>query len=199
MRSDLVILRDLVPIHHVPPRLDVIGPAVLVIEIIGVLPDVDAEDRRVAVHQRAVLVRRGNHFELAALVLDQPGPAAAEAARPGRREFFLERVEAAEGGFDVVAQFAGRFAAGVRAHDFPEEGMVRVTAAVVAHGGANVFGHGVEILDQILDRFRGELGLVFERVVDVGDVSLVMLGVMDFHRPRVDVRLERVVGVREFW
>ena len=29
-------------------------------------------------------------------------------------------------------------------------------------------------------------------------MSLVMLGVVDFHRPRIDVRLKRVVGVRKF-
>jgi hypothetical protein len=41
--------------------------------------------------------------------------------------------------------------------------------------------------------------MVLERIVDVGDVSLVVFGVMDFHRARVDVRLKGVVGVREFW
>ena len=44
--------------------------------------------------------------------------------------------------------------------------------------------------------FFCQLRLAFERVVHVGDVSLVMLGVMDLHRLRVDVRLERIVGVR---
>ena len=76
--------------------------------------------------------------------------------------------------------------------------MVRVTTAVIAHDSANIFRHRVEIADQILDRFRGQVGVIFERVVDVGDVSLVMLRVMDLHRARVDVRLEGVVGVREF-
>jgi len=45
-----------VPVHHVPPCFDVIGPAVLVFEIIGVLPNVDAKNGRVAVHQRVVLI-----------------------------------------------------------------------------------------------------------------------------------------------
>ena len=57
-------------------------------------------------------------------------------------------------------------------------------------------GTALKISDQILDRLRGQIGLVFERVVNVGDVSLVMLGVMDLHRPRVDMRLESIVGVR---
>jgi hypothetical protein len=85
----------------------------------------------------------------------------------------------------------------VRAHDFPKEGMVRVSAAVVADDPRMSSGTAVQILDQIFDGFVRQLGFVLERVVDVGDVSLVMLGVVDFHRARVDVRLERVVGVRE--
>src|SRR5437899_259180 len=57
-----VIFRHSVPIDYVPPSLDVIGPAVLVIEIVSVLPNIETEDRRVPVHQRAVLVRSGDHF-----------------------------------------------------------------------------------------------------------------------------------------
>ena len=76
--------------------------------------------------------------------------------------------------------------------------MVGVAAAVIAHDAANVFGHGGEVLDQIFDGFAGQIGLVLQGVVDVGDVSLVMLGVMDLHRARVDMRLERVVSVRQF-
>ena len=36
----LIILPNRVPIHDVPPSLDIIGPPVLVIEIIGMLPNV---------------------------------------------------------------------------------------------------------------------------------------------------------------
>src|ERR1043166_1788002 len=88
--SSGIILRHRVPIHHVPPRLDVIGAAVLVLEIIGMFPNIESMNGRVTLHERAVLVRRGDHFELAALVFDQPNPAAAKATRTPGREFFLE-------------------------------------------------------------------------------------------------------------
>ena len=74
--------------------------------------------------------------------------------------------------------------------------MVRVSAAVVPHDRANVFRNRIQILDQVLDRFVFQVGLAFDRVVQVRDVRLMMLGVMDLHRLRVDVRLERVVIVR---
>jgi hypothetical protein len=39
--------------------------------------------------------------------------------------------------------------------------------------------------------------MLLERCVQVRDICLVVLPVMDFHRPRVDVRLERCEVIRE--
>src|SRR5207302_8517008 len=72
------VLCQRVPIHHVPPSLKIIGTFVLVLQIIRVLPDVHAEDGRVAIHQRAVLIWRRNNFELSILVLNQPRPRSEE-------------------------------------------------------------------------------------------------------------------------
>src|SRR3954463_16231971 len=56
-----VALGDLVPVDRVPPRVDVVGPLVLVLQVVGVLPDVHAEQRRLAVGERVVLVRGADH------------------------------------------------------------------------------------------------------------------------------------------
>src|SRR5450759_2327262 len=80
------------PVHDVPPRRDVIGPAVLILQVVRMLPDVDAEDDLLAFHQRTVLVRGALDDELAALI-DHPGPAAAEASGAGLADSLLERVE----------------------------------------------------------------------------------------------------------
>src|SRR5947208_13787762 len=53
------------PIHDVPPGAEVIGPAVLVLQIIGVLPDVDAHHRELAFHDWAVLIGRRDDVEFA--------------------------------------------------------------------------------------------------------------------------------------
>src|SRR5450759_1952893 len=63
-----VPLRYFRPIHNVPPCLEVIRPAVLVFQVIRVFPNVDAEDRFVAVHQWTVLIRRGHDLQFAALI-----------------------------------------------------------------------------------------------------------------------------------
>ena len=73
--------------------------------------------------------------------------------------------------------------------------MISVAAAVVAHNGANVFGNGVQITNQVFHRFLLKIGAL-DRLVDVIDVGLVMLGVMDFHRTRINVRLQRIIRIR---
>src|SRR4051794_27778099 len=49
---------DFLPVDHVPPGGQVIRTPVLVLQIICVLPHIAAEHRRLALHDRAVLVGR---------------------------------------------------------------------------------------------------------------------------------------------
>jgi len=56
------VLVDFVPVDHVEEGRNILRPAVLVGQVIGVLPDVDPEDRGFALAERAVLVRRGHDF-----------------------------------------------------------------------------------------------------------------------------------------
>src|SRR5262245_15967391 len=60
-----VALADLCPIHYVPPRFEVVSAAVLVGEVIGVLPHVIAEQYALAIHQRSVLIGLRLERELA--------------------------------------------------------------------------------------------------------------------------------------
>jgi hypothetical protein len=72
-----------------------------------------------------------------------------------------------------------------------------MTAAVVAHRRADVFGNAADAAQQIVEALRVQLGMLVERRVQIGDIRLVMLPVMDLHRLRVDVRFERSEVVRE--
>src|SRR5436190_4101980 len=60
--------RDLGPVNDVPPRVDVVRALVLVLEVVGVLPDGDAEERGLPVGARPVLVGRGDDRESGAVV-----------------------------------------------------------------------------------------------------------------------------------
>src|SRR5579871_4850377 len=92
-------LLNLRPIHDVPPGRDVLRPAVLILQVICMLPYVQAHDGVEALHDGTVLVCGRYNLDAAAL-LDQPGPAGSEPAGGGGVEFFLELIQAAEGAVD---------------------------------------------------------------------------------------------------
>ena len=77
----LAVLTDLVPVDNVPPVADVLGPAVLVLEVVRVLPDIDSKDGehdllRDALHERVVLVGSADELELVTGLVDaDPDPA----------------------------------------------------------------------------------------------------------------------------
>src|SRR5215212_9571500 len=89
-------LVDVFPIDQIfAERLQIVGAAVAIIDVVGVLPDVAAENRRCAVDQRAFAVRGLGDFELA--VLDRhPAPAGAELADASGGEIGLELLKATE-------------------------------------------------------------------------------------------------------
>jgi hypothetical protein len=79
--EDIVkVFVHLVPVDNIPPVGDVLGAAVLVLEVVGVLPDVDAEDGVLdfvlyALHQRVVLVWGTDDLEFILAVDHEPDPA----------------------------------------------------------------------------------------------------------------------------
>src|SRR5262249_33564667 len=76
---------DLVPVDDAPEGRDVAGTAILVVEVVRVLPDVEPEERHVAVHDRAVLIRGRLPLE-AGPIPAEPRPAGAEATHRRGRE-----------------------------------------------------------------------------------------------------------------
>src|ERR1039457_1615428 len=146
---DAEALVYLSPVDYVPPRGEVIGAAVLVLEVVGVLPNVVAEDGVETLAQRRVLIRGGDDLELAALA-HEPSPAGAELLGCGLIESLLEGVKVAEIFCDLGGDSAGGRAADSgragRTHEVPECGVVGVAAAVVADNSANVFGNRVQVL-----------------------------------------------------
>ncbi len=159
-------------------------------------PDVNAHERRLALHVRAVLVGSVNDLELA-IGVDEPGPTAAEPTRGGVLELFLELREVSERGFDFVGQGTARLATGSRSHDDPEHAVVGVTAAVVDDSLANFFRNAVDVAKNLLDRLGSKIALTFDGRVEFGDVPVVVFAVMNFHRHGVDVRLKGGLVVRQ--
>src|SRR5260370_24003851 len=122
-------LVDLIPVNNVPPGRQIVRPSVLVLEVVGMLPDVIAQDRVQTLRERVVLVRCRDDLQLAAIE-HQPAPARAELLRRRLVEQLLEVRERSEGCLGLVGDRARRVSAAAWLHDLPEHRAVDVTAAL---------------------------------------------------------------------
>ena len=105
------------------------------------LPNIIAENREQTLGDGIVLVGRAEDLHFAAGFAGEPGPSAAELFCAGVIELGFEIGEVAKSFGDGFGYRSRRIASTLRLHDFPEHGVVDVTAAIVADGGANVIGH----------------------------------------------------------
>mmetsp|Transcript_15461 Transcript_15461/g.31417 ORF Transcript_15461/g.31417 Transcript_15461/m.31417 type:complete len:241 (+) Transcript_15461:177-899(+) len=164
-------------------------------------PDVKSEDGehnfvQSTLHQRVVLVRSTDQFELVALFIDtDPNPTGSKEGAGGSTGFKggLHFVHASKGLVDEFLQLSRRLGGlGLvrRSHFLPEEGVVVVTTSIVTNCRTGFNGR----LHQVEDR---NLILTFHRLVDIGDVGSVMFVVMDFHGRSVNVGFKGLKGVRE--
>ena len=96
-------------------------------------PNVDAEQRLAfAGGVRVGAVRRFGHFQLAATVQDQPGPAGAELADAGRLEGILEGLHGFKILDDLGFELTGYLAAGW-AHILPEQIVIPMLSGIIEH------------------------------------------------------------------
>ena len=63
---------------------------------------------------------------------------------------------------------------------------------IVAEAAADRLRNLLQIRDQVVDRECSEIGVILEGIIGVGDVSLMVLAVMNFHRAGINVRFESV-------
>ena len=69
-----VATRNLIPVDHIPPGVQILGAAILVFKVVGMLPDIVAHHRILTIHERAVLVGGRDNLELSTRVEHKPGP-----------------------------------------------------------------------------------------------------------------------------
>ena len=194
----LEALIDFVPVNDVPPGLQVFGTAVVVLQVVGVFPDVVAHDGVETLGDGIVLVGSAEDLHLAAGGLAcEPDPSAAELLGAGFVELSLEIFEAAEGVLDDVGDGAGGLASALGLHDLPEHGVIHVASAVVADGGADVFGDGVEVTEQLFDALGLQFGMLFEGGVGILHIRAVVQIVVELHGFGVNVRLQSGIVIRQ--
>jgi hypothetical protein len=140
-----------------------------------------------------------NGLSWLAAVDHQPRPPAAESSSASRFELRLELLEVAERLGDRFREFSFRLAAALWRKQLPKHRMVRVAAAIVPDGAADVLGQTIDARDQLFSGFGGVVRRRFECLVHIGDVGGVVFAVMNLHRFRVNMRFERVRRIREWW
>ena len=97
-------------------------------------------------------------------------------------------------GFDVFQECASRGGAAFF-EALPKEGVVGVSATMVPEVVADILGLSVELGEQGIEGFRGEVRVFCQGLVEFCDVGGVVFVVMDFHRFRIDEGFERIVVV----
>src|ERR1035437_1379643 len=179
------VLGDEVPVRQLPEGLDVLGPRVAAVDVVGMFPNVAGQQGLVLGRQRRAGVAGRAQFESSVRRLNEPCPAGAEQAGGGFGELFLELLEGPEVLLDALEQRAGRFARGTRAEAAPVEGVVPDLGGVVedfALGGAH----------DVLKRQVLVLGAGNE-LVQVVHVGLMVLAVVVFDGLGGDVRAQRAL------
>ena len=83
-----VDLVNAIPVDDILPSFNVIWTTVLVVEIVCVFPDIDAEKWGMSLHDGAVLIRGRVDFQ-AAIAEDEPCPTGAETCGGCGRECFI--------------------------------------------------------------------------------------------------------------
>src|SRR6185312_9109145 len=102
---------------------DVVQAAVLIVQIVRVLPDIDGQQRNLSRGEGGCGIR-GRHDAQAAGVEYQPCPAAAELVGGRRNEFPAESLVTAEVALDQRGDVSGGFTAAAGTHTLPKKGMV---------------------------------------------------------------------------
>src|SRR6266699_418950 len=75
--------------------------------------------------------------------------------------------------------------------------MIIMPTTLVADRRSDFLRHSIQVFDQILNFLASKIRKVCYRLVEVGDISSVMLIVMNFHRARIDVWFKRVKRIRQ--
>mmetsp|Transcript_14257 Transcript_14257/g.35930 ORF Transcript_14257/g.35930 Transcript_14257/m.35930 type:complete len:255 (-) Transcript_14257:209-973(-) len=190
LEGGLVSLFDVLPVDDLPDGLDVVWPHVLVLEVVGVLPNIDSQQRH-STGERVLVWHRLHKELLGVSVQPQPAPAAALDADGHGGELLLEVVQAPEILVDLGQELAlGGPVVALGAQVRPEDGVVQVAPGVevdglrqLAHRGEVTLGLGVEHL------LRGR--------VDSVDVGLVVLAMVELHNFTADGGFEGGVVVGE--
>ncbi len=113
------LLRHKIPVDKIPEISHILGSGVLLVQIVGMLPHVDDQNRLVAIGKRVAGIGFLNDFKMTFLVFHQPAPSAAKQRNRLGGKFLLKLVETAEITLIGIKQFAFRLCLGMSRQAIP--------------------------------------------------------------------------------
>ena len=193
--GSLVARGDDGPVDDLPQFGEVVGAAVLVVEVVGVLPDVEGEEGAEALGEGVAGAGLLGDGERAVCGGSEPDPAGAEEAGALGGEVGLEGVERAPLGRDAGLEGARRRVSGGLRAVVPglAGGLELAEVHIVVEDLAGVVENraGRSRADDLLQRQAFELA-AGQELVQIGDVTGKVLAVVELQRPGADHRLERI-------
>ncbi len=195
----LVISLGRFKIENGKETVDVVGPAVLILQIIGVFPDVQRDDRAKSAGKRSILVRCIDDFQPSRTVGNDPPPTRTE-LRQGT--FLKPRAENVHGTVickncviqsGVLNILMGNGAAeNIKVHS-----VVVDASGVMPDGGLNLKRKPTVLPYQTFQRPALVGRAALQRVVQVLYISPEVLLIVEFHRLGTEVRFQRIHGIGE--
>src|SRR5260370_6442985 len=136
-----VSFRDIVPINRVPKRGDILRPAILMLQVVRVLPNIDSKNRCfffILFRDLVILIWCWRDLQIFT-IHDQPSPTAPK--KLGRRfaKLLLKIGEAPKSRVNCLREIAGGFTAVVLLQELPEQGVIEMTSGIVADRCSDVF------------------------------------------------------------
>ena len=183
------------PVDDFPHLAQVLGPRILVVKVVGVLPHVDVEERhKIGAHiSDQILIRRRVERQLSlSLVEAEPAPAGSLDRCRARVEHLNEVVKGAPALNDRVVEGArrGDCRLRLRAERFPEEFVVEMTTSVELDSVGESDGFfDVSLVEGLC--------LLVEQVVQIVDVGAVVLAVVELEQMARNDWLKRAHFVRQ--
>mmetsp|Transcript_163786 Transcript_163786/g.314623 ORF Transcript_163786/g.314623 Transcript_163786/m.314623 type:complete len:208 (-) Transcript_163786:464-1087(-) len=180
-----IVLSNFIPVDDIEESRDILWAAILVLQIVGMLPDVNAHDGDQTCfsgtfHKRVILVGCGDYFHIAILRDSQPRPARTKNTSSCRAELSLEVVVRAEGSGHLFCKHASGLTPSLGAHDVPKEAMVVVATTRVVE---------LVFLSLRHERYERRFCLPCHGLVQIVDVCLVVEVVVELHGCLVDMWL----------
>ena len=136
------------PVDDLPNGLHMVGATIEIVDVVGMFPHVDAQQRRLIIAQRIAGIALFANDQTAILLLSQPCPSRAKERESGLCELLFKGVEAAKIAINQFEQRARGLIVGLGRHELREiKGVVERLAGIVEQ---RTFGHlGHQLLNAL--------------------------------------------------